>query len=390
MPNWISIEKNDALLRLFIVDISIKLLVSPWATGDYIAAWGTAVSYATDGILLGIVFVQLRRFPKSHLVIFAVFVATALSYALSTFIFTDESMVGALINHLKLYLPFLAVPTAISLATHSRVSVERAAYFMILMIIVLIIIGLATFPPSKNRTELWLPTYFGGLHTSAYVGLMTMFCFHALASYKRLSWFKAVPPMLLLIALITVGWGVRTASIGVVLFFVGQLISRFLFKNRPVMAVFFPLGIAIPAGIFPTLDFAGDINDASSGRIEMYIAKYDQLMANDFLNWIIGNGYLSDLILTDVWWWAPKGAHSDLITFLVEGGLIYFFGFLVVLYQFIKHHNSLPERLIIVAIISTSIFSNGVFARPIAAYLLSIVFVIHYVNKQRLKQENGV
>ena len=43
-----------------------------------------------------------------------------------------------------------------------------------------------------------------------------------------------------------------------------------------------------------------------------------------------------------------------------------------------KMHENLQERLIIIAILSTSMFSNGVFARPIAAYLLSLVFAIYY------------
>ena len=117
----------------------------------------------------------------------------------------------------------------------------------------------------------------------------------------------------------------------------------------------------------------------------MYIEKYHQLSRNTLAAWFIGNGYLSDLILTDVWWWAPKGAHSDFITFLVEGGIFYLGGFFYCIRTLMKMHANLPEKLIVVAILSTSMFSNGVFARPIAAYLLSLVFVIYYCQKSKNK-----
>ena len=183
------------------------------------------------------------------------------------------------------------------------------------------------------------------------------------------------------------GWGVRTASIGCVLYFVGLLTSRLLFKDKHVLNTFLPLALAFPVGVMPLMD-KGSVDDVSSGRISMYIAKYDQLMSNDFFQWFIGNGYLSDLILTDVWWWAPKGAHSDIITFLVEGGLIYLGGFIFVIVHFIRTQKNLAEKLIVVAILSTSLFSNGVFARPIASYLLSLVFVLYFANQQ-LRNKNA-
>ncbi len=386
MSNWISLEKNDALLRLFILDVAVKLIISPWATGDFIASWGILISYACDGGLLVLVAIQLKRFPKEHMPLVWVFLGTAFTYSLSTFLFTTESVVGALTNHLKLFLPILAVPTAMSLATHSRLNIFKLVYGINLLVVFLIILGLATFPPSMNRMVAWLPTYFGGLHTSAYVALMTMFCIHALWSYRMLPAYKAWPVMLLLIYLIFTGWGVRTASIGVVMYFVGLTVSRFLFLNRPFLKLFLPLIVAGPIGALPLIDFAGKVDDMSSGRISMYIAKYNQLSNNDFFQWFIGNGYLSDLILTDVWWWAPKGAHSDVISFLVEGGMIYLGSFIFIIVHFIKVNESLAEKLVVVAILSTSLFSNGVFARPIASYLLSMVFVIHYSYRIQKKQ----
>lgn len=385
MSYWSRIEKNDALLRLFIVMVSIKLLISPWATGDYISSWGILVSYACDGGLMGLVALQLKKFHREYMPLVWVFLLTGITYGLSTFLFTDKPISGAITSHLKIFLPILAVPTAISLAAHSRLNIFRLVYGVCLLVILLIAVGLATFPPSMNRLVAWLPTYFGGLHTSAYVALMSMFCLHALWKFKMLPTYKAWPLIAFLIVLIVFGWGVRTASIACVLYFAGLIASRFLFKNKPFLNAFFPMLIAIPIGLLPMID-QSSVDDVSSGRISMYIAKYDQLMANDLFQWFVGNGYLSDLITTDIWWWAAKGAHSDILTFLVEGGLIYLAGFFFVIVHFVKTQESLAEKLIVVAMLTTSLFSNGVFSRPIAAYLLSLVFVVYFVHQRQRKQ----
>lgn len=360
-------------------------MVSPWATGDFISSWGILVSYACDGGLFGLVIVQFHKFQREYMPLVWIFLVTGTTYCVSTFLFTDKSMAGAFTSHLKIFLPMLAIPTALSLVKHTKMNVHRLIYGICLLIILLICVGLATFPPSMNRLEVWLPTYFGGLHTSAYVALMAMFCLHGLWSIKKLPTYKAWPPILFLIALIFVGWGVRTASIGCVLYFAGIATSRFAFKEKPALNAFFPMLIAVPAGLFSQVD-QSSVDDVSSGRISMYIAKYDQVMANDVPQWFIGNGFLSDLITTDVWWWAAKGAHSDIITFLVEGGLIYLGGFIYIIIHLIKTQQVLAEKLIVVAMLTTSLFSNGVFARPIASYLFSLVLVIYYFHQQQNKQ----
>lgn len=384
MSYWSRIEKNDALLRLFIMMISIKLLVSPWATGDFISSWGILVNYACDGGLMGIIAVQLRKFHYKYMPLVWMLLFSGLTFSLSTFLFTDKPISGAITTHLKLLLPILAIPTVISLASHSRLNIFRLVYGVSLLVVLLITVGLVAFPPSTNRLEIWLPTYFGGLHTSAYVALMTLFCLHALWTFKKLPTYKAWTLIIFLIILIMFGWGVRTASIGIALYFLGLICSRFLFKNKPALNAFFPMLLVIPIGLLPTLD-VGSVDDVSSGRISMYIAKYNQLMENDLPQWLIGNGHLSDLIITDIWWWAAKGAHSDIISFLVEGGLIYLGVFLSAIFYLFKTQDTLSEKLIMTAVLTTSLFSNGVFARPIASYLLSLVFVIYVANRRPRK-----
>ena len=102
----------------------------------------------------------------------------------------------------------------------------------------------------------------------------------------------------------------------------------------------------------------------------MYGEKVIQLSENSLFSWVAGNGSGSDLIETDVWWWAAKGAHSDLITFLVEGGLVYLLCTLFVMYKLYSSFERSNSRFIIIALLFTSTFSNGYLVRPLAAYLL--------------------
>ena len=100
------------------------------------------------------------------------------------------------------------------------------------------------------------------------------------------------------------------------------------------------------------------------------------------LAWIIGNGAGSDLIETDIWWWAAKGAHSDVITFLVEGGIISLISIMYCCYWvFIRvdYHG----KLIMVGLLFTSVISNGYLVRPEAAYLLCFALALCFVGRAK-------
>ena len=125
-----------------------------------------------------------------------------------------------------------------------------------------------------------------------------------------------------------------------------------------------------------------DLNELSSGRIDMYGEKIKQLGEYNIIEWIFGNGSGSDLIVTEIWWWEKKGAHSDVITFLIENGVIYL---LLFFYMFLKLTIvSLKPNLIYVSILIgclvTSIISNGIFSRPIAGYVMFMVLAFIYTD----------
>tara|TARA_R110001592_G_scaffold148193_1_gene372973 strand:- start:4420 stop:4857 length:438 start_codon:yes stop_codon:yes gene_type:complete len=126
----------------------------------------------------------------------------------------------------------------------------------------------------------------------------------------------------------------------------------------------------------------------TSGRISMYSEKLDQLSNNTFFNWLLGNGAGSDLIMTDFWWWAAKGAHSDFITFLVEGGLIYFGLTSYTVIKFYKLLNRSEGKLLLISFIFTSLISNGYLVRPLPSYLFFFTLAIIYAffNKRDMNE----
>jgi hypothetical protein len=131
-----------------------------------------------------------------------------------------------------------------------------------------------------------------------------------------------------------------------------------------------------------------DLNELSSGRIDMYIEKANQLFEFGFIDWLFGKGAGSDLIASDVWWWEKKGAHSDLITYLVENGIVYllFFALLFLRLTLIKKKANIIYMSILIGGLITSTISNGIFSRPIAAYLFFIVLAYIYIENKNHKR----
>ena len=121
----------------------------------------------------------------------------------------------------------------------------------------------------------------------------------------------------------------------------------------------------------------------------MYGEKIDQLAGYNFFEWLFGKGSGSDLIITEIWWWEKKGAHSDVITFLIENGIIYL---LLFIYMFIKLailsvKVNLIYLVILLGCLFSSTISNGIFSRPIAGYIMFMVLAYIYLDVNNRTQQ---
>jgi hypothetical protein len=120
----------------------------------------------------------------------------------------------------------------------------------------------------------------------------------------------------------------------------------------------------------------------------MYVEKLNSLRSYSFIEWLFGKGYGSDLVSTEVWWWSKKGSHSDIITFIIENGLVYLSLFVLLFARLITLSRKLNLLFfaIIIGLLISSTISNGVIVRPTAGYVLFIVLAYIYVNTEKEEQ----
>lgn len=369
------LDKSKLFANTILFLISLKLIISPWSVGDYQLHAVLILNYFLDSaILLSVIFGAIGS-KVGYSFIYKSAIFSGLIYIISTLIYTKASFLDAISAHLKIYLPLLVFPVLLKqLQFDSKGFIGNVKLFSF-MTIILIFIGFIFLPVSYNRMVAWLPSYFGGLHSTSYVALMLGFVIYALLLYDEIKPKYAFLLISALSLLIFFGWGVRTATLAMLIFILGLSIDYIRFGDKPILKHVFLFFAAVFFVLIFYFGISDEIDNFSSGRISMYKDKYAQLMSNDFLNWLIGNGAGSDLIETDVWWWAAKGSHSDLITMIVEAGIIYLGVFLWTIFR-VSASQNWQTKCMLAAVLVTSTVSNGIFVRPIAGYIFAIVLVM--------------
>lgn len=372
---------NIALVALF-----FKLLLSPWSTGDFESPVFVSLNYLCDAVILASIILYLPFVDKKFTFIYVMTLVLGLSFVLSTMLLTDNTIFKSVSAHLRVYLPLLFLTMLASFFARNPTFAINIAKKQAFFAALLLFIGLIILPVSHNRTEVWWPSYFGGLHTTAYVAMSVFFTAFSLYLSKQVKGRSVVIIGLIVFYCVFFGWGVRTITgaflIAAGLYFIDKIRIDGLKIMQLVMFVFVPLSFFL---LIFTIDI-DNLDHFTSGRLSMYAEKVDQLSRNSLFSWFFGNGAGSDLIATDVWWWAVKGAHSDFITMLVEGGLIYLGGTLFIFYKFYNLFSTSPARFLILAFLFTSAFSNGYLVRPLPCYLFYFSLALLY---SQLGRENA-
>lgn len=361
---------NLVFLALF-----LKLLLIPWTVGVFSVEGGAIINYCLDGVILGVPFVlgmyTFKKFPY----IYIGFFVTLLSYLASTAIYTNNNPFAFMTLHMKIYGVFITYSLFWCFYELEPALFKKNVKLLLYSIIVLSLLGFFFLPGSINRLVVWLPSYFGALHSTAYVIVASIFITSLLLGFNLISKLFAVSLIITLSLLVFFGWGVRTAALLIAIYFTLNF-SRIavLREGTKLNEILLPLSLLLLAALLIILQFLDGATFAS-GRLAMYEEKIIQLADNNLLRWAIGNGYGSDLINTDIWWWAAKGAHSDFLTMLVEGGSIYLLTFLSVCFLLLKDGGGYLKAVLI-ALLFSAMFSNGVFVRPAAGYLCALALVL--------------
>tara|TARA_R110002167_G_scaffold179835_2_gene379883 strand:- start:203907 stop:205064 length:1158 start_codon:yes stop_codon:yes gene_type:complete len=380
-------EKNCVNLALFA--LFIKMLISPWTTGSYEQEGMKLLNYACDGLILLTILAYIPYVLKLFSFVYLVFFILLLSLVTSTLIYTDGSVFDAVNSHLRVYSPFLFFTMLASYFSKApRFAVSISIKFCVFTVI-LLIVGLMFLPSSENRLELWWPAYFGSIHTTSFMAMSVFFISFALLMVGEVKKNTLLFIGVVVLYCVFWGWGVRTVS-GAILILLGVFyLNKIRFNSNQGLLRVVAISILLIFSfmIVFIFDFR-TFDNFTSGRISMYGVKLDQLSNNTFFNWLLGNGAGSDLIMTDFWWWAAKGAHSDFITFLVEGGLIYFGLTSYTVIKFYKLLNRSEGKLLLISFIFTSLISNGYLVRPLPSYLFffSLAIVYAFYNKRDMNE----
>ncbi|WP_370390334.1 hypothetical protein [uncultured Winogradskyella sp.] len=311
---------------------------------------------------------RVKRLGIVLLVIFLMFLINLITAQLN-----EVRLIDSITFSLKIVTPILFFYAFLIFYKDKPDDAKKTVIQTITLCLTLTILGLLFFHHSMNRTTEQWPIFFAGIHTHSYI-LASIFIGIAYLLYREGSRLVLAIFLLLSFSCLHLGYNVRTATILYLLFLSAVLyLLHDLFKYLVIkLAVFVPLFVML---LFLIYD-SDTLNKFSSGRLNMYAEKFEMLSLYNFLEILFGRGYGSDFNTTESWWWAEKGSHSDFLTFFIENGII-FLGFFTILPLLLIYNSKKPNILILSLVLSyylSSLISNGLAIRPIAAYVFFMVF----------------
>jgi hypothetical protein len=374
------------MIILFYLLILIKLIVSPLSL-----KFNNFFIYLPDlfFLLFCIIFFLKETSRKKIFLIYLIFVQI-LIVIISSWV-NDTSLFGSVQNISRTILPFAIL---ILLINEPRISLEynldKLGIYLCFTVILLSVYAFFNFEPEINRGLILLPSYFGGVHTSSYILLSSFFILFAIY-FKNQNNFKIKLFYLIYIILcfymFSTGWAVRTIFLTFILFFYLYFFSYKINKD-PIKSFIFlfilNLIILIILNTFNLINFQ-NLDQLSSGRLSMYNEKLILISNFTLKEFFLGKGYGSDLIISQVWWWAEKGSHNDYITLFYENGILFTTIFVILLIKLYKLLSTNIEKNLFIVILFTSLISNGFLVRPIAMYIIIFSFLI---LKKNLKEIN--
>lgn len=364
------------MLKLVFVLIWIKLAFS------FTVELGIAqaINVALDMLLLGLVLCGIYRVGSYQVNKFGL-VLVALVFVM-IYVCVAQALRGELVKDALLYLLRFVVPILLFffLAYYAdREPGQLAIYtkFTLVLIALLSCVGVLFMPPMYNHEKEWLPTYFSGLHKSAYIASLSIIS--GLILRDRALWRGAVSLSVLAILFyfLVIGWGVRTAM-AVLLVYVAFRLYRRLYNNSKVVLIVFAMIVAVALALL-LADF--EWNRFSSGRMNMWDVKLDMLNSADVSELFFGRGFGADKIEVEDWW-GEKDSHNNYLQVLTEYGV---FGLLLTLLMlFLLYRNvswSAPAAAVMWGYLVSSMLSNGIMFRLVPGYIFSVALAAAVIRR---------
>lgn len=188
-----------------------------------------------------------------------------------------------------------------------------------------------------------------------------------------LTWVSTIRPTLRLLFLATsgglvVGYGTVTPILMLLFFVAGRfLVSRGI--SLKWFSILLVLG-TVGGLLFRNANASSDATVQSlgtgaigSGRVDSWTERLGIFFSSDIVAKLVGTGPYSDYRSTNLWWWASKNAHSDLLTILMEFGAVGLLA-LVVLTWTLYRESTADVRAVLLVFIFGFASSNLLLDRP--------------------------
>jgi hypothetical protein len=111
-----------------------------------------------------------------------------------------------------------------------------------------------------------------------------------------------------------------------------------------------------------------EVSEFSSGRTDAYVERAELITGRSIMNIAFGTGPGSDHFSSTTWWWEEKNSHNTFFHFTVEAGVVGSCGLLMVLCAVLISTDRF-QAPVVLAVIASSLVSNGVLERPLIAAL---------------------
>ena len=372
------------MLNLFFYTLILKLLITPLVYGNNNSAFfiNEYILFFPDIILMIICFIIYVKETNRKKNFLSLLILFQVLIVLLSNIINEISLIESLKNISRTLTP-LALIYLLSFQKNiiDHEKLLKLGVSLIIIISLLNFYAFINFSPEYNRTYRFLPSYFGGVHTSSYILLSTYFLLFIVYETSQKSFeFKIFLTIYTIFCLymFMFGWGVRTILLSFSLFHILNYLSKKNFKNpfSNFLIIFFTIIFLTLVLLKFNIIFIENIDLLASGRLSMYDEKFSLIRNFTITEFSFGKGFGSDLIFTEVWWWDSKGSHNDFITIFFENGILFFILFVITLNNIYKLLENDLLKIIFLVMIATSLLSVGFMARPMPSYLMVLVFLI--------------
>ncbi len=253
---------------------------------------------------------------------------------------------------------------------HERTAIlPRLLVVLCVSVLVAALWAVATGAPVDYAGTMRPATFTGGLegvHSSGYV--VTAALVGTIMLWRRgwlgTGWSLVIGlPLLALVA----AYQVRTTWLMVSVFIFTSLFLH-LRSQGGSKALILPIGGIIVALL--AFAFGGDVDytEISSGRTSAYEERLDLIAARPPLEFLFGTGPGSEVLPSTIWWWEAKNSHNDFIDLTIQVGVVGLTLFLLLLAATWRMLDDVRLPLYMAFVVS-SLFSNGLLARPFIAVL---------------------